>query len=205
MHFDSFGHGILTVFEVSSGEMWPDIMYNTVDAVGIAEPMLPNYNQQVAWYYIFVQIVIAFLMLNVFVGVVIEEYEKNKQDSDGTGLLSDEQKAWVETMKLALTSKASRKLIPPKQCKGSRIGVFNMVTNPKFDIIIMACIVLNTILMAMRHYNQGLVMDSFLEVANIIFAVIFTIEMVLKWIGMVSSISRITGISSISFSLFYRG
>ena len=88
MHFDSFGHGILTVFEVSSGEMWPDIMYNTVDAVGIAEPMLPNYNQQVAWYYIFVQIVIAFLMLNVFVGVVIEEYEKKcerAQENNNTG------------------------------------------------------------------------------------------------------------------------
>lgn len=183
VNFDGVGHALLTVFEVSSGEMWPDIMYDTTDTVGIGKLMQPNMEPQNALYYIFVQIVCAFLMLNVFVGVVIEKYNDNKEQSEGSALLSNEQKLWVETMKLAMGGKAKRKMQPPKRFKAQRLGIFALVTHPYFDIGIMSCIVLNTILMGIRHFDQGLSIDMFLEIANILFAAIFTVEMLLKLIG----------------------
>lgn len=183
VNFDGVGHALLTVYEVSSGEMWPDIMYDTTDTVGIGMQMQPNMEPQNALYYIFVQIVCAFLMLNVFVGVVIEKYNENKDESEGSSLLSNEQKLWVETMKLAMGGKAKRRLLPPKRFKAQRMPFFKFVTHPWFDLSIMGCIILNTILMGCRHFDQGPTWDLFLEVANIMFAIIFTIEMIVKLAG----------------------
>ena len=82
--------------------MWPDIMYDTVNANGLNKPMLPfdaewpaNANSGVAIYYIAVTLVCGFLMLNVFVGVVIDEYNAMKGEEDGSGLMTDSQKQWV--------------------------------------------------------------------------------------------------------------
>ena len=47
-------------------------------------------------------------MLNVFIGVIIEKYNENKDNSEGSGLLTNEQKIWVETMKLTLNSRAKQ-------------------------------------------------------------------------------------------------
>ena len=38
-NFDNVGNAMLVVYEVASGEMWPDIMYSTMDAVASDEPM----------------------------------------------------------------------------------------------------------------------------------------------------------------------
>ena len=84
--------------------MWPDIMYDTVNANGLNKPMLPfdaewpaNANSGVAIYYIAVTLVCGFLMLNVFVGVVIDEYNAMKGEEDGSGLMTDSQKQWVRS------------------------------------------------------------------------------------------------------------
>ena len=61
-NYDSFGNAALVVFEVSSGEMWPDIMYATIDAVGPGEPMQKDYNRSSALYFIMVHLVISFLV-----------------------------------------------------------------------------------------------------------------------------------------------
>ena len=86
--------------------MWPDIMYDTVNANGLNKPMLPfdaewpaNANSGVAIYYIAVTLVCGFLMLNVFVGVVIDEYNAMKGEEDGSGLMTDSQKQWVSKYK----------------------------------------------------------------------------------------------------------
>ena len=54
-------------------------------------------------------------MVNVFVGVVIEKYNENKEASQGAGMLTNKQKLWLETMKLAMTGKAIRQDRPPRQ------------------------------------------------------------------------------------------
>merc|ERR1719506_1028033 len=81
-HFDDVGNALLTVFEVSSGEMWPDIMYTVVDAVNIKEdlPMHQDNNPAVALYFIVVTIMCAFLLLNLFVGVVVDNFDKMKKE-----------------------------------------------------------------------------------------------------------------------------
>ena len=52
--------------------------------------------------------------------------------------------------------------------------------NPKFDQFIMACIILNSSIMAVQHHGQSDSVSSFIELANYLFALIFTIEAILK-------------------------
>jgi hypothetical protein len=190
-HFDNTWIALWTVFEISTGEMWPDIMYTIIDVVGPDQPMFINYNKNVAFYFIAVQIVCAFLLLNLFVGVVVDQYEKSKEGADGGGpLMSEEQKMWIETQKLAFTAGPVRKVNKPtellciKDADSSivrfRGWLFDIVQSRTFEMVIMAFIMLNVITMAMRKFGQSDEYTAALEGANWFFIIIFTIEAVAK-------------------------
>jgi hypothetical protein len=44
--FDNIGHSLLTVFVATSGETWPNMMYDTINARGYDQPM---YEMQPGW------------------------------------------------------------------------------------------------------------------------------------------------------------
>ena len=184
VNFDTFGNSLTTVFEVASGEMWPDIMVTTIDARGIGQQPLPRSHPHFtfAWYFM-VQFMIAFVMLNVFIGVIIEKYNENKAASEGSGLLTDDQKIWVETMKMALNSKAKKKLTPPKTGLSFRKPFYDLVIQPQFDYFIMLCILLNVMFMGSSHFDQPVVMHDILLGAMWTFNIIFTLEMLIKWVA----------------------
>jgi len=178
-HFDNVGNALMSVFEISSGEMWPDIMYTVIDVVGKDQPMSVNYNKVVALYFIAVQIVCAFLLLNLFVGVVIEQYQAMKDGQDGDGpLMTEEQKMWIETQKLAFSAGPVRKVKRPEM--KARAYFFDIVESREFEMVIMACIMLNVVTMAMRKFNQSDEYQNALEIMNLIFVAIFTVEAAAK-------------------------
>ena len=62
--------------------------------------------------------------------------------------------------------------------------IFDLVTNQKFDICIMAVILLNMLTMAMEHHDQDETFAEILGYINLSFIIIFTVECVLKLIGL---------------------
>ena len=190
VNFDNVGNGLVTIFEIASGEMWPDIMYDTIDGVEPGKAMMENYDRGFpSVYYVLVNIVCAMIMINVFCGVIIDKYNDMKEENEGSGLLTVDQRLWVETMKLAMTGRAQSTALPPKKgCGivplGLRKKIFDFVTLPAFDYTIMACIGINTLFMACRHADQGPFMDNLLSTANFLFGIIFTIEAAIKLIGL---------------------
>ena len=58
--------------------------------------------------------------------------------------------------------------------------VFGIVTNKKFDMIIMGFIILNMVSMMCDHYQQSAIWTLILDNLNLFFIVIFTAEMLLK-------------------------
>lgn len=59
-----------------------------------------------------------------------------------------------------------------------------VATHSWFDSAILACIVLNTVVLAIDHHNMDAELERGLATANIIFTFIFVGEMVLKWLGL---------------------
>lgn len=61
---------------------------------------------------------------------------------------------------------------------------FNLITHKSFDYVIMSFIILNTIVMLVSHFGESYIITQTLDILNYIFAIIFTIEMILKLIGL---------------------
>ena len=75
--FDNIGSAILTLIELSSLEMWPEIMYSVVDA-GSEQGDAPvrDNDRAVALYFVAFILIGSFFVLGLFAGVVVDEYEK---------------------------------------------------------------------------------------------------------------------------------
>merc|ERR1711871_225410 len=192
-HFDDVGNALLTVFEVSSGEMWPDIMYTVVDAVTVDGksdlPMCsPDSNNncgtehapEVAIYFILVTIMCAFLLLNLFVGVVVDNFDKMKKE--GVSIVTDEQQLWINSQTMALECAPVRKLTPPTMI--FRRKVFEILESKAFELFIMGCIVVNVIVMAARVYDASSAHNDALDALNYVFIVIFAVEAAVKIFGL---------------------
>ena len=155
-NFNNIGNALLLVFEVASGEMWPDIMYDTVDATGSDSPPERDNNQLAALYFIAVNVVCAFFMLEIFTGVIIDNYNTIKAETNGSALLTSEQQLWVDNMKNVLMTRPNRIMKPPKGGRESwRYRIWQTARSSWFDWFIMTIILLNTLSMASLHFNQG--------------------------------------------------
>lgn len=62
--------------------------------------------------------------------------------------------------------------------------IFDLTTNQKFDIVIMIIIMANMLTMTLEFYNMPETMKLALNNINIVFIAIFTLECVLKLIGL---------------------
>lgn len=193
-NYDSIWQALMTVFEVASGENWPGIMYYAVDAVGPGQPSVVEYNTAAALYFIIIQVVCDFFLMELFTGVIIANYDELKEASAGSGLLTPEQQLWVEQMKLMMSSSPAKQMIRPAKGAGwsgwtgyishvvrrVRNGAYDLATSMAFEWFIMTIILTNTIALAMKYTNQPLSYISGIENANNAFALIFACEAIVK-------------------------
>ena len=70
------------------------------------------------------------------------------------------------------------------QVSAFRNNLIKLSNSPGFDYFIMACIVGNTLVLAMHFHNMPVTMIRVFEVINYVFMGIFTIEAVIKLIAM---------------------
>jgi len=201
-NFDNIFYAMLTLFEMSTLEMWPDLMFRAMDAdpSGPDQPLRLNVNPWMAFYLITWIVLSAFFLLNLFVGVVLENFNAIREAEDGSGMMSDTQKEWTRTITSILSIKPEKALRVPGG-RGSfaklRKSIFMLVQgdsqNPNdpqkripvaFEKFIITLVLLNVLSMALSWYRQPDYMTSFAEAADIFFTVAFTIEMVLKITGL---------------------
>lgn len=71
---------------------------------------------------------------------------------------------------------------PPRQ--RWRAQVFRVVMSDEFDMLAMAAIVANCIIMAMTHADMDATWRDFMTWANLSFTAFFTVEIVLKFIAL---------------------
>lgn len=119
----------------------------------------------------------ALFVLNLFVGVIIDNFNKIKESEEigGKGLLiTENQRKWIEIQHIML--RKSLKFKTPEPKAKWRKFIYEIVNHSYFEIFIMACIMLNTIVMAMRYARMTHTYDITLENLNYFFSVIFNIE-----------------------------
>ncbi|XP_051961287.1 sodium channel, voltage gated, type VIII, alpha subunit a [Xyrauchen texanus] len=179
INFDNVGAGYLALLQVATFKGWMDIMYAAVDSRKVEDQ--PKYEDNIYMYIYFVIFIIfgSFFTLNLFIGVIIDNFNQQKKKFGGQDIfMTEEQKKYYNAMK-KLGSKKPQKPIPRPQNKLQGM-VFDFVTQQVFDISIMILICLNMVTMMVETDDQSLETENILYWINFIFIVSFTSEFVLK-------------------------
>ncbi|XP_032072432.1 sodium channel protein type 1 subunit alpha [Thamnophis elegans] len=183
VNFDNVGFGYLSLLQVATFKGWMDIMYAAVDSRKVLEQ--PIYEDNLYMYIYFVIFIIfgSFFTLNLFIGVIIDNFNQQKKKFGGQDIfMTEEQKKYYNAMK-KLGSKKPQKPIPRPGNKYQGM-VFDFVTQQVFDISIMILICLNMITMMVETDDQSKQTEDILYRINFIFIVLFTGECVLKLISL---------------------
>ncbi|XP_030884124.1 sodium channel protein type 10 subunit alpha isoform X3 [Leptonychotes weddellii] len=179
VNFDNVAMGYLALLQVATFKGWMDIMYAAVDARDVN--LQPKWEDNVYMYLYFVIFIIfgGFFTLNLFVGVIIDNFNQQKKKLGGQDIfMTEEQKKYYNAMK-KLGSKKPQKPIPRPLNKYQGF-VFDIVTRQAFDIVIMVLICLNMITMMVETDEQSEEKTKILNKINQFFVAVFMGECVMK-------------------------
>uniref|UniRef100_A0A8C4M6N3 Sodium channel protein n=1 Tax=Equus asinus asinus TaxID=83772 RepID=A0A8C4M6N3_EQUAS len=178
VNYDNVGLGYLSLLQVATFKGWMDIMYAAVDSREQEEQ--PQYEVNIYMYLYFVIFIIfgSFFTLNLFIGVIIDNFNQQKKKMRKDIFMTEEQKKYYNAMK-KLGSKKPQKPIPRPQNKIQGM-VYDFVTKQVFDITIMILICLNMVTMMVETDDQSQLKVDILYNINMVFIIVFTGECVLK-------------------------
>uniref|UniRef100_A0A8D2BRL9 Sodium channel protein n=1 Tax=Sus scrofa TaxID=9823 RepID=A0A8D2BRL9_PIG len=183
VNYDNVGLGYLSLLQVATFKGWMDIMYAAVDSREKEEQ--PQYEVNLYMYLYFVIFIIfgSFFTLNLFIGVIIDNFNQQKKKFGGKDIfMTEEQKKYYNAMK-KLGSKKPQKPIPRPQNKIQGL-VYDLVTKQAFDITIMMLICLNMVTMMVETDEQSQLKVDILYTINMVFIIVFTGECLLKMLAL---------------------
>ncbi|KAF6101025.1 sodium voltage-gated channel alpha subunit 5 [Phyllostomus discolor] len=179
VNFDNVGAGYLALLQVATFKGWMDIMYAAVDSRGYEEQPQWEYNLYMYIYFVVFIIFGSFFTLNLFIGVIIDNFNQQKKKIWGQDIfMTEEQKKYYNAMK-KLGSKKPQKPIPRPLNKYQGF-IFDIVTKQAFDVIIMFLILLNMVTMMVETDDQSPEKVNILAKINLLFVAIFTGECIIK-------------------------
>ncbi|CAG2216856.1 Voltage-dependent L-type calcium channel subunit alpha-1C,Dihydropyridine-sensitive L-type skeletal muscle calcium channel subunit alpha-1,Voltage-dependent R-type calcium channel subunit alpha-1E,Voltage-dependent L-type calcium channel subunit alpha-1S,Voltage-dependent N-type calcium channel subunit alpha-1B,Muscle calcium channel subunit alpha-1,Voltage-dependent calcium channel type D subunit alpha-1,Probable voltage-dependent N-type calcium channel subunit alpha-1B,Voltage-dependent L-type calcium ch len=174
LNFDNVHLAMLTLFTVATFEGWPQLLYISIDSQ--EEDLGPKHNFRpiVAVFYFIYIIVIAFFMVNIFVGFVIVTFQNEGEQEYKNCELDKNQRKCIE---FALKARPMRRYIPKARWQ---YKIWWFVTSQAFEYGIFTLIMLNTVILALKYDGQSDTYSKALDYLNMIFTGVFTIEFVLK-------------------------
>uniref|UniRef100_A0A8C7IK97 Voltage-dependent T-type calcium channel subunit alpha n=1 Tax=Oncorhynchus kisutch TaxID=8019 RepID=A0A8C7IK97_ONCKI len=185
-NFDNLGQALMSLFVLSSKDGWVSIMYDGLDAVGVDQQPVRNHNPWMLLFFISFLLIVSFFVLNMFVGVVVENFHKCRQDQE-------EEEAKAREEKRAKRAEKRRLLcvcVPEAQERPYyadyspvRLTIHTLCTSHYLDLFITIIIATNVLTMSMEHYNQPQYLEEGLKYCNYVFTLVFVIETVLKLIA----------------------
>ncbi|XP_046815820.1 sodium channel protein para isoform X3 [Vespa crabro] len=180
MNFDHVGKAYLCLFQVATFKGWIQIMNDAIDSREVDKQPIRETNIYMYLYFVFFIIFGSFFTLNLFIGVIIDNFNEQKKKAGGSleMFMTEDQKKYYNAMK-KMGSKKPLKAIPRPIWRPQAI-VFEIVTDKMFDMIIMLFIGLNMLTMTLDHYQMSDTFSSVLDYLNMIFIVIFTTECLMK-------------------------
>uniref|UniRef100_A0A8C4YNR0 Sodium channel protein n=1 Tax=Gopherus evgoodei TaxID=1825980 RepID=A0A8C4YNR0_9SAUR len=165
VNFDNVGSGYLALLQVKE-----------------KQPKKDN-NPYMYLYFVVFIIFGSFFTLNLFVGVIIDNFNQQKKKISGQDIfMTEEQRKYYNAMK-KLGSKKPQKPIPRPLNKYQGF-FFDIVTSEAFDIIIMILICLNMITMMVETDEQSIRKTDILNKINMFFVAIFTVECIVKLLAL---------------------
>ncbi|XP_032544479.1 voltage-dependent T-type calcium channel subunit alpha-1I isoform X3 [Chiroxiphia lanceolata] len=179
-NFDNLGQALMSLFVLASKDGWVNIMYNGLDAVAVDQQPVTNNNPWMLLYFISFLLIVSFFVLNMFVGVVVENFHKCRQHQEAEEARRREEKRLRRLEKKR--RKAQRLPYYATYCP-IRLLIHSVCTSHYLDIFITFIICLNVVTMSLEHYNQPVSLETALKYCNYLFTTVFVFEAVLKLVA----------------------
>ncbi|XP_063422202.1 voltage-dependent calcium channel type A subunit alpha-1-like isoform X3 [Mytilus trossulus] len=178
-HYDNIVYAMLTLFTVTTGEGWPQILKNSMEATKEDHGPKQAYRMEMAIYYVVFFIVFPFFFVNIFVALIIITFQEQGESDLGDQDLDKNQKQCID---FAVNARPVCRYMP--QNKDSiKYKIWKIVVSPKFEYLVMTLIALNTIVLMMKFDDMSEKYKNILMIMNMSFTFLFTIECTLKLLG----------------------
>ena len=180
-NFDNVLNAMVTMFGMMTTEGWLEVMWTAVDTTHINEvPLRDNKPFFIAFFSVFM-VTGSLFILNLFVGVVINTFNIEKEKLSRNALMTDLQDEYVEVLIKCYLLKPLKKMA----ASGNKFrdGMLSIVEHRAFEIFIFVCICLNTVVLAISWYGMDQQITDVLEILNYCFTVIYTLEMIAKMVA----------------------
>ncbi|XP_068100253.1 voltage-dependent T-type calcium channel subunit alpha-1H isoform X2 [Hyperolius riggenbachi] len=179
-NFDNLGQALMSLFVLSSKDGWVNIMYDGLDAVAPDIQPIRNYNPWMLLFFISFLLLVSFFVLNMFVGVVVENFHKCRQHQEAEEARRREEK---RLRRLDKKRRKAQKRPYYADYSPSRRYIHAMCTSHYLDLFITFIIGINVITMSMEHFAQPKSLEDALKYCNYFFTVVFVLEALLKLIA----------------------
>uniref|UniRef100_A0A8C4P0R6 Voltage-dependent T-type calcium channel subunit alpha n=1 Tax=Dicentrarchus labrax TaxID=13489 RepID=A0A8C4P0R6_DICLA len=172
-NFDNLGQALMSLFVLASKDGWVNIMYHEKKTLGTTSIWLNLL-------FSFPLASVFFFVLNMFVGVVVENFHKCRQHQEVEEAKRREEK---RQRRMEKKRRKAQKLPYYSSYGQIRLMIHTLCTNHYLDLIITFIICINVITMSLEHYNQPHSLDLALKYCNYFFTSTFVLESVLKLIA----------------------
>ncbi|ELK06736.1 Voltage-dependent P/Q-type calcium channel subunit alpha-1A [Pteropus alecto] len=175
-HYDNVLWALLTLFTVSTGEGWPQVLKHSVDATFENQGPSPGYRMEMSIFYVVYFVVFPFFFVNIFVALIIITFQEQGDKMMEEYSLEKNERACID---FAISAKPLTRHMPQNK-QSFQYRMWQFVVSPPFEYTIMAMIALNTIVLMMKFYGASLAYENALRVFNIVFTSLFSLECLLK-------------------------
>ena len=152
LHFDTTLDSMLTLLTIQTTEGWTGVLWSSVDAVEpYYQPQLNN-SPIMVFYSMLLVIFICMLFMELFVGVVIETFNKQQELLNNNGSLGRRQFSWITFQLKTMKTNPVIKLMPDKDNNRFRNWCISLTEHRYFDMFIMICIIANTFVLGFNWY-----------------------------------------------------
>ncbi|KAK2817421.1 hypothetical protein Q5P01_025612 [Channa striata] len=179
-NFDNLGQALMSLFVLASKDGWVNIMYHGLDAVGIDQQPVTNNNPWMLLYFISFLLIVSFFVLNMFVGVVVENFHKCRQHQEVEEARRREEK---RQRRMEKKRRKAQKMPYYASYGHARLAIHTLCTSHYLDLVITFIICINVITMSLEHYSQPQSLETALKYCNYFFTSTFVIEASLKLVA----------------------
>ncbi|KAM7539608.1 hypothetical protein Aperf_G00000039296 [Anoplocephala perfoliata] len=149
-NYDNIFYAMLTLFTVTTGEGWPGVLKNSMDATLVNQGPIEDYQQRMAIFYIVFFVVFPFFFVNIFVALIIITFQKQGENELIDLDLDKNQKRCVD---FAINAHPLCRYMP-KNKRSWKYRIWRLVVSTPFEYYIMVMIALNTLILMMKYHRQ---------------------------------------------------
>ncbi|XP_068600039.1 voltage-dependent R-type calcium channel subunit alpha-1E [Brachionichthys hirsutus] len=175
-HYDNVVWALLTLFTVSTGEGWPQVLQHSVDVTEEDRGPSHSNRMEMSIFYVIYFVVFPFFFVNIFVALIIITFQEQGDKMMEECSLEKNERACID---FAISAKPLTRYMPQNR-HTFQYRLWHFVVSPSFEYTVLAMIALNTIVLMMKYYSAPPAYEAVLKHLNTAFTVLFSVECILK-------------------------